>query len=459
MTTSGFRGCQLWRLVGLCVLVLTGPAVAQTADGGGNVSAALASKASTAVDADTTRLEGLFKDIHQHPELGFMETRTAKIVADELKALGFKVQTGIGKTGVVAVLQNGQGPTVMYRADMDANAVEEATGLPYASKVRVKREDGSESPVAHMCGHDAHVTWMLGMAKAMVALKDQWSGTIVLVGQPAEEPILGAKAMVDDGLWSKYGLAKPDFFIGMHTAPGPVGVVVSSGGPKMAGTDQIDILFKGVGGHGSMPQLTKDPVIMAAYAVTQYQAIVSRTIEPQQTAVLTVGSIQAGTDNNVIPSTALVKANLRWYDPKVREQLIAGIRNISNGVARTYGMPEDQLPVITMKGGSTPLVNDDSLAVRLAAPLKALLGEKNVVTEFPPATGSEDVHLLLGPHTDVPFTFLIVGVADPAVFAAARKEGKAMPYSAHNPNFIVDLKAIPVGTKVATFSMLELMAK
>jgi hippurate hydrolase len=143
----------------------------------------------------------------------------------------------------------------------------------------------------------------------------------------------------------------------------------------------------------------------------------------------------------------------------VREQLIAGIRNISNGVARTYGMPEDQLPVITMKGGSTPLVNDDSLAVRLAAPLKALLGEKNVVTEFPPATGSEDVHLLLGPHTDVPFTFLIVGVADPAVFAAARKEGKAMPYSAHNPNFIVDLKAIPVGTKVATFSMLELMAK
>ena len=242
-------------------------------------------------------------------------------------------------------------------------------------------------------------------------------------------------------------MPKPDFFIGMHTAPGPVGVVVSSGGPKMAGTDQIDILFQGVGGHGSMPQLTKDPVLMAAMAVVQYQAIVSRTIEPQQTAVLTVGSIQAGADNNVIPATALVKANLRWYDPKVREQLILGIRNDSNGIARTYGMPEDQMPVITMKGGSTPLVNDDALATRLAMAPKAVLGERNVVTDLPPATGSEDVHLLIGPNTGVPFTFLIVGVADPAVYAAAVKEGKPFPYSAHNPNFVVDPKAIPVGTK------------
>lgn len=245
----------------------------------------------------------------------------------------------------------------------------------------------------------------------------------------------------------------------MHTAPGPVGLVVSSGGPKMAGSDQIDILFKGVGGHGSMPQLTKDPVLMAAMAVVQYQAIVSRTIEPQQTAVLTVGSIQAGIDNNVIPSTAMVKANLRWYDPKVREQLIAGIRSISNGIARTYGMTDDQLPVITMKGGCTPLVNNDALAKRLAVPLRVLLGEENVVNEFPPATGSEDVHLLLGPHTDVPFNYLIVGVADPEVFAAARKEGKFMPYSAHNPNFVVDLKAIPLGSKVAAISMLELLGK
>lgn len=444
---------------GISFMVAAGQATAQPQDGGHGVPAALSAKVVAAVDADAARLENIFKDIHRNPELGFMETRTAAIIAKDLKALGFQVQTGIGKTGVVATLKNGPGPTVMYRADMDANAVEEATGLDYASRVRVKRQDGSESPVAHMCGHDAHVTWMLGMAKAMVALKKEWSGTLILVGQPAEEPITGAQAMVDDGLWTRAGLSKPDYFIGMHTAPGPVGVVVSAGGPKMAGTDQIDILFKGVGGHGSMPQLTKDPVLMAALAVVQYQAIVSRTVEPQQTAVLTVGSIQAGADNNVIPATALLKANLRWYDPVVREQMIAGIRSVSNGIARTYGMPEDQMPTITMKGGSTPLVNDAALAARLALPLKSLLGDDKVVTEFPPATGSEDVHLLLGPNTDVPFNFLIVGVADPEVFATARKEGKAMPYSAHNPNFVVDLKAIPLGTQVATVAMLELLAK
>lgn len=442
--------CQL---VGAILVLTAAPGWTQ----GGNVSPATIEEVNRRVDADAERLEDLFKDLHQHPELGFMETRTAGIVANELAALGFDVQTGIGETGVVAVLQNGDGPTVMYRADMDANAVEEATGLPYASKVRVKREDGTEVPVAHMCGHDAHVTWMLGMAKTMVSMKDRWSGTMVLIAQPAEEPILGAQAMVDDGLWTEYQLPDPDYFIGMHTAPGPVGAVVSSGGPKMAGTDQIDVLFKGVGGHGSMPQLTKDPVIMAAYAITQYQAIVARTIGPQQTAVLTVGSVQAGIDNNVIPSTALVKANLRWYDPKVRDQLVAGIESISNGIARTYGMPEDQLPEITMKGHSTPLVNDEPLAARMAEPLKALLGEEAVVTELPPATGSEDVHLLKGPHTDVPFNFLIVGVADPEVFAEAVASGKGLPYSAHNPNFVVDLEAIPLGTRVAAVSMLELM--
>lgn len=205
--------------------------------------------------------------------------------------------------------------------------------------------------------------------------------------------------------------------------------------------------------------MTKDPVLMAALAMVQFQAIVSRTIAPQETAVLTVGAIQAGADNNVIPATALLKANLRWYDPQVREQLIAGIKSISNGIARTYGMPEDQLPVITMKGGSTPLVNQNALAERLAMTLKATIGEKSVVTELPPATGSEDAHLLLGPHTDVPVNYLFVGVADPKVYAAALKEGKSFPYSAHNPNFVVDLQAIPFGTRVATISMLDLLQR
>lgn len=434
-------------------------ALAFAAPAAATISPELAAQAQAAVDADTARLTAIFKDIHQNPELGFMEKRTAAIVAKELKALGFTVTTGIGGTGVVAVLKNGDGPVAMYRADMDANAVEEATGLAWASKVRVKRDDGTEVPVAHMCGHDAHVTWMLGMAKALTSLKSSWKGTVILVGQPAEEPIMGAQAMVDDGLWTKHNLPTPDYFIGMHTAPIPVGLVVSSAGPKMAGTDQLDVLFKGVGGHGSMPQLTKDPVLMVAYAVSQYQAIVSRVIDPQQTGVLTVGSIQAGIDNNVIPQTALVKANLRWFDPVVRQQMLNGIKSISEGVARTYGMPEDQLPVITMKGGSTPLVNDEGLSARLAATLKPVFGEKNVITEFPPATGSEDVHLLKGPHTDIPFNFMIVGVADPKVFAAAQKPGVAMtlPYSAHNPNFVVDLAAIPLGASIATISMLDLL--
>jgi amidohydrolase len=456
--TSARSGRMLSAIVGLAGLVLVGTA-GVAADVGDTATSAMRNRAVVLVDADSARLEALYKDLHQHPELGFMETRTAAVVVKELKALGFQVQSGIGKTGVVAVLKNGAGPVVMYRADMDANAVEEATGLPYASKVRVRREDGSESPVGHMCGHDAHVTWMLGMAKAMVALKDQWSGILILVGQPAEEMILGAQAMVDDGLWTSRGLPKPDFYIALHTAPGPVGVVVSSGGAKMAGTDQLDILFKGVGGHGSTPQFAKDPVLMAAYAVTQYPAVLSRLVEPQQTAVLTVGSIQAGADNNVIPSTALVKANLRWYDPKVREQMIAGIRDVSNGMARMFGMPEDQLPVITMKGGSTPLVNDEALAARLAVPLQALLGDANVMTQLPPATGSEDAHLLLGPHRDVSFNYMIVGVADPAVYAAAKKAGKEVPYSLHNPDFVVDLAAIPVGTKVATVAALELFSR
>ncbi|MDX8529539.1 amidohydrolase [Mesorhizobium sp. VK25A] len=416
-------------------------------------------RSSKAIEADTGRLIEMYKDIHQNPELGFMEKRTSAIVAKELEALGFEVKTGIGGTGVVGILKNGDGPTVMYRADMDANAVEEATGLPYASKVRVLRDDGTEVPVAHMCGHDAHVTWMLGMAKTMVAMKDAWSGTMVLVGQPAEEPITGAQAMIDAGMYDKYGVPKPDFFIGIHTAPGPVGMMMSSAGPKMAGTDQIDILFRGVGGHGSMPQMTKDPVVMASLAVLEYQAIVSRTVTPQETAVLTVGSVQAGADNNVIPATALLKANLRWYNPQVREQMIAGIKAVSNGIARTYGMPEDQLPVITMKGGSTPLVNDKALAERLAATMKGVIGDKNVVTEFPPATGSEDVHLLLGPYQDVPFDYMIVGVADPKVYADAVAKGLQFPYSAHNPNFVVDLKAIPFGTKIATVAMLDLLGK
>ncbi|OHU97491.1 amidohydrolase [Mycobacterium talmoniae] len=407
------------------------------------------------VDADTPRLTEVFKDIHRNPELGFTEVRTARIAAQALTDLGFTVTTGIGGTGVAAILENGPGATVMYRADMDALAVAEATGLDYASTKRVTRDDGTETPTAHVCGHDAHTTWMLGMAKVLAQTTDAWSGTAVLIGQPAEELIAGARAMVDDGLYDF--IPKPDHFLAMHTAPVPVGMLAAVGGERMAGTDQLDIVFRGVGGHGSMPHLAKDPVLMAALAVVEFQSIVSRTIAPNDTAVLTVGAIQAGASYNVIPDRALLKVNLRWFQPHVREQLLTGIKTISEGIARSYGMPEDRLPVITMRGGSTPLVNDAGLTDRVAAALGGVLGTDNVVTQLPPLGGSEDCHLLKGPHTDVPLAYLFVGVADPEVYAQAAAAGKLFPYAPHSPDYVVDLAAIPFGTKVASHAMLELL--
>lgn len=436
------------------------PAPAAAASTESPVTDALLQKVKEAIKADTPRLEGIFKDIHQNPELGFMEQRTAKIVADELTKLGYEVKPGIGKTGVAGILKNGDGPIVMYRADMDANAVEEKTGLPYASTARVKREDGSESPVAHMCGHDAHVTWMLGLAKAMADMKDQWRGTLILVGQPAEELIMGASEMTRDGLYTKHGVPVPNYLLGLHTVPGPVGYIAARGGTIMAGTDQLDVTFQGVGGHGSTPQFAKDPIVMSANAIMQYQTIISRMLAPDEMGVVTVGSVQAGADNNVIPNTALLKLNLRYFKMPVREKMLAAIKNINEGIARTYGMPDDQMPTVVMKGHSAPLVNDPQLVRKLLVPIKKDIGADHILTEYAAATGSEDVHMLRGEYEkDVPVSFMFVGVADPGVFAQAQKEGKLVPYAAHNPYFIVDLKAIPVGAEIGTLSVMELLAK
>ncbi|WP_143965813.1 amidohydrolase [Gordonia zhaorongruii] len=407
------------------------------------------------VDADSERLVDLFKTIHRNPELGFMEIQTSRQIEKALQNLGFDVTTGIGKTGIAATLRNGGGPVVMYRADMDANAVQEETGLDYASDVRVTRDDGTEVPVAHMCGHDAHVTWLIGMANVLVALKDRWSGTVVLIGQPAEEPITGAKAMVDDGLYNF--IPAPDVLIGMHTNPDPVGAVTSSPGPRMAGTDQIDVRFRGVGGHGSMPQKTKDPVRMAALAVVEFGSVVQASIDPSKTAVLTVGSIQAGADNNVIPSEALIKLNIRWYDPEVRETLLSAIASISESVARTFGVADDLLPEITMKGGSSPLITSPELAAGMAESLTSAIGADNVITDLPPVISSEDVQELKGPHPDMPFNYLMVGVADREVWQAARDRGDEVPFTQHNPNYVVDLEAIGYGTKIAAYAVLGLL--
>jgi amidohydrolase len=436
-------------------VVLAGSAAAQTS----KITPELSQLVDAEIKADASRLETIFKDIHQNPELGFMEVRTAGIVARELQALGYEVKTGIGKTGVVGILRNGRGPMVMYRAEMDANAVAEATGLPYASKVRVKRADGVEVPVAHMCGHDVNLTWMLGTAKVMAALKDRWNGTLIVVAQPAEELIEGAAAMVNDGLYTRHAVPVPQFLLALHSAPGATGSIVARAGTLHAGTDQIDVTFHGVGGHGSTPQFAKDPVVMAATAIMQYQAIVSRVIDPRETAVLTVGSIQAGTDNNVIPDSALLKINLRFFDLGVRAQMISAIRSINNGIARTYGMPEDKFPTMVMKGHSPPQINSKPLIDRLTPTLKGLLGEQQIIADFPATTGSEDAHLLAGDDGKVLVAYMFVGTADPQFVEAARKQGKAVPFTNHNPNYQVDLKAIPVGARIGTMAVLELLVE
>jgi hippurate hydrolase len=399
----------------------------------------------------------MFKDLHRHPELAFTETRTAAIVSESLKALGFAVTEGVGKTGVVGVLANGPGPSVWFRADMDSNAVRETTGLPYAATAKQRLADGSEVDVMHACGHDAHVTWMLGMAKVLAAMKADWSGTLVVYAQPAEEVGLGAQAMVDDRLWQR-GFPKPDAALGAHTAPGPVGFMSSSPGVRMAGTDQLDITFHGVGGHGSTPQMTIDPVVMAAQAVLAYQTIVSRNLDPQASAVLSVGSITAGRDNNVIPDTAVLRLNLRWFTPEVREQMLARIDQINRGVAMAAGVSEVHEPTRSMKGGAGPLVNDAALVASINPWLEALLGKGRVIDHFPAVMGSEDFQEAYK-ALKTPYAFLLIGVAPPKLVAKARAAGKPFPYSNHNPDFFVDLAAIPIGAKVDAVAVLSLLAK
>jgi hippurate hydrolase len=437
-------------LAGALALLLAAPAAAAP-------DAALIDKAKAAITADAPRLTAIFKDLHQHPEIAFTETRTAGIVAKELKALGFDVTTGIGKTGVVGVFRNGPGPTLWFRADMDSNSVQEATGLPWAATAPQRLPDGSEIPVMHACGHDAHTTWLLGLARAMKTLKADWSGTLVVYAQPAEEVGLGAQAMVKDGLLTR-GFPKPDFALGSHTVPLPVGVAVSAPGVRMAGTDQLDVTFTGVGGHGSSPNLAIDPVVMAAQAVMGYQTIVSRTVDPQAPAVLTVGAVEAGRDNNVIPATAELRLNLRWFDRAVRDRMLTRIDEINKGIVLGAGLAADKVPVREMKGSAGPLSNDPKLVGIVNPALAALLGEGKLIETFPAVMGSEDFQEAFA-GTDIPYTFVLIGIAEPARFGEAQKRGLPFPFANHNNDFVVDLPAIPLGTQINTVAALALLAK
>lgn len=428
------------------------------------VLAATSAQAQTAklvkekIDADSARLVEIFKDIHQNPELAFMEQRTSALIAKELKALGYEVITGIGKTGLVGILRNGTGPTVMYRADMDCNAVRENTGLPYASTKTGKKEDGTETPVMHACGHDAHITWMLGAAKMMAGLKKEWKGTLVFLAQPAEETLTGAKAMVEDNMYGR-GVPVPDYLLGLHTRNVPVGTIDNGTGVRASGSDQLDVTFYGLGGHGARPEDTKDPVVMACNAVMQYQTIISRNIAARDIAVLTVGAINAGTDNNVIPASATLKVNLRWFNEKTRATLLEGIQRINEGIAIANGLAKDKYPTITMKGMVYPLENDTALTQKINAKLGEILSPGNILTTTPASMGSEDFQHLVKGYDKTVCNYIDVGVADPLVYAKAIQEGKKAPFFMHAGDYQVDLAAIPLGTRIGTTALLAIFNK
>lgn len=408
--------------------------------------------------SDSSGMVEMYKDLHQNPELGFMEVRTSGIVAKELKSFGYEVMTGIGKTGVVGILKNGDGPVVMYRADMDCNSVKEITGLPYASNKTMKKDDGTEVPVMHACGHDAHVTWLLQVAKMMKVLKNEWKGTLVMLAQPAEEPLTGAKAMVNDKIYDK-GVPVPDYLFGMHTWPIGTGSIINGTGERAAGSDQLDVTFYGVGGHGSTPEVTKDPVVMACNAVMQYQTIISRNIAPQDAAVLTVGAIHGGGDNNVIPASVVVKLNLRWFSEKTRNVLLDGIKSINEGIAVANGLPKENYPSILMKSNVFPQVNDGATASKVNKALATIIAPEKIITNTLPIMGSEDFnHLVLGNGKTV-CDYVFVGTAYPDAYAKAVSEGKRAPFYNHNGNYQVDLAAIPLGAEIGVTALLELFKK
>lgn len=410
------------------------------------------------IRTDSLRLFQLFQRLHATPELSFQEYATASLVASELKGLGFTVIENIGGTGVLASLDNGPGPTVLFRADMDGLPVQETTGLPYASQVLRKDASGNMQPAMHACGHDAHLTWMLGAARYMSLHRKAWTGRLTLIAQPAEEVGLGADSVQRDPAFRTFFAARPpDVVLGMHTMPFAAGTISHAPGLRMAGVEVFDVTFHGVGGHGSAPHLTKDPVVMAATAILNYQTIVQRSLSVQQPHVITVGSVQAGTVNNIIPASALLKVNIRWITHEDRLLLLGGIDRVNRGIALSFGLPDHLYPGTRYKASLDPLYNDTSLALRLSRRFEKQFPGTNLVNR-PPSMVSEDFPILVRGWPSARSSYVFVGVANPADFARAQADGSQYPFYNHNGNFKVDPIAIPHGTAVAIAMMLDCLA-
>lgn len=421
-------------------------------------SPAAADPLSEAVQADMPSLMTVYRDLHSNPELSFEEVKTSAKLAAEAKKLGFTVTTGVGKTGVVAVLKNGPGPTLLLRTDMDALPVPEQTGLPFASKVKSITREGQETPVMHACGHDTHMSTWIGTARRLVAMKNQWSGTLVMIGQPAEEIGAGAKAMIDDGLYTRF--PKPDIAIAFHdSASLPAGVIGYTPGYALANVDSVNLTVRGLGGHGAYPQNTKDPIVLAARIVTALQTLVSREVTPGQAAVVTVGSFQAGAKHNIIPDEARLMLTVRSYTPEVRKILLDGIARIAKGEAIAAGMPEDRMPVMTLRDGMTPATfNTQPLTGQIAAAFTQRFG-KDRVQETPPVMGGEDFSQFYLADKSAQALIFWVGGVPADKWAAVKGDINKLP-SLHSPFWAPDAQAvIETATEAMTTAALTVLAR
>ncbi len=409
-----------------------------------------------AVEADyDSYLEPLFVHFHKNPELSFLEGKTAARMAEELRAVGIEVTENVGGTGVVGMMRNGEGPLILLRADMDGLPVVEKSGLEYASTATQIGQDGQEYPVMHACGHDVHITSMVGTARRLMAMKDQWSGTIMFVVQPAEERVGGAKAMLADGLYERFG--KPDYALAFHVNSGlATGKLSASEGIQYSSADSVDILVPGVGAHGASPHRGKDPVYIASQIVTALQSIVSREVQPLKPAVITVGSFHAGSKHNIISDRAELQLTVRANDEETRAQLLETIERIAVGMGKTHGLPDD-LPVEVKVSEGTPVTNNDTeLARRLNAVMKRDLGEDTFEPWEQKGMGAEDFAYFVTEELDVPGYYFTVGGTPQAAFDAEDNGGPAVP-SHHSPLFkVAPRESVTLGTQAMISAVLDL---
>lgn len=418
-------------------------------------------------DAELTSLVALYKDLHANPELSTREERTAGVVAKELKAAGCEVTERVGKYekgnatcyGVIGVMKNGDGPVVAVRTDLDGLPVTEETGVPYASKVKTTNEAGQEVGVMHACGHDIHMSSFIGTARALGKMKDRWQGTVIFIGQPAEETVGGARALLKDGLYTRW--PKPQYVLGLHDdAEVAAGQISITEGYSYANVDSVDVTVKGMGGHGAYPHKTKDPIVLAAEMVMAWQTIASRENNPLDPVVVTVGSIHGGNKHNIISDEVKMQLTVRTYKTEVRERVLAAIERIAKGCGTAAGLPPERLPDVHVRRDEfTPATyNNPELAKRVAAAAKTVLGNDNVVSKEP-TMGGEDFSEYTLPDRSIPTFMFSVGAVDPAKLADSKKSGTPLP-SLHSSKFApVPEPTIRTGVIAMTAAVLDLMKK